>query len=49
MRIGGIMVIPVGGEEGQKMTRIIRIAENEFERSFHGDFAFVPMLKDKSR
>jgi protein-L-isoaspartate(D-aspartate) O-methyltransferase len=49
MKLGGLMVIPVGGEQGQKMTRIERLNEKEFNRSFHGDFAFVPMLKNKAR
>jgi protein-L-isoaspartate(D-aspartate) O-methyltransferase len=49
LKIGGLMVIPVGGEEGQKMIKIEKISENEFARSQHGDFAFVPLLKDKAR
>lgn len=49
LKIGGIMVIPVGGEEGQKMIKIEKIGENEYNKSQHGDFAFVPMLKNKAR
>lgn len=49
LKIGGLMVIPVGGDEGQKMIKIEKISENEFARSQHGDFAFVPLLKDKAR
>jgi len=49
MKIGGRMVIPVGGQQGQKMTLIERISEHEYNRSFHGDFAFVPLLKNKER
>jgi len=47
LKINGLMVIPVGGSEGQKMIKIKKIADNEFEKSEHGDFAFVPMLKNK--
>lgn len=49
LKIGGIMVIPLGGDEGQKMIRIEKFAENEYKKSQHGDFVFVPMLKNKSR
>ena len=47
LKINGLMVIPVGGSEGQKMIKIKKIADNEFEKSEHGDFAFVPLLKNK--
>ena len=43
LRIGGWMVVPVGGKAGQKMTVIRRVGENEFKKSEHGDFIFVPM------
>jgi protein-L-isoaspartate(D-aspartate) O-methyltransferase len=45
LKVGGIMVIPVGGRLSQKMVRIIRMGENDFERTEHGTFAFVPLLK----
>jgi protein-L-isoaspartate(D-aspartate) O-methyltransferase len=45
LKQGGVMVVPVGGEEGQVMVRIIRKGEDEFERTEHGYFAFVPLLK----
>jgi protein-L-isoaspartate(D-aspartate) O-methyltransferase len=47
LKIGGIMVIPVGDRDTQTMMRIIRKSENDFEQSEHGSFAFVPMLKGK--
>lgn len=43
--VGGIMVIPVGSASKQKMIRVMKLSENEFEISEHGDFAFVPFLK----
>ena len=43
LRVGGWMVAPVGGREGQKMTVIKRVSEREFKESEHGDFIFVPM------
>lgn len=46
LKVGGVMVIPVGGEEGQSMQRIVRTAEG-FRSEEHGAFSFVPMLTDK--
>ncbi len=43
--IGGVMVIPVGRNDVQIMTRIIRESESEFSQEEFGRFAFVPMLK----
>lgn len=45
LRVGGWMVVPVGGRSGQKMTIIKRTGEDSFEESLHGDFIFVPMQK----
>ncbi|MFC2115133.1 protein-L-isoaspartate(D-aspartate) O-methyltransferase [Bacteroidota bacterium] len=45
LKVGGILVVPVGGEPGQQMVRIVRKTEDEFERTEHGSFAFVPLLK----
>ena len=45
LKPGGIMVVPVGGKNGQVMIRIIRRGEDDFERTEHGYFAFVPLLK----
>lgn len=48
LAVGGIMVIPVGGSAGQKMIKIVKNSESEFNRTEHGNFAFVPLLKGKS-
>jgi protein-L-isoaspartate(D-aspartate) O-methyltransferase len=47
LKIGGSMVIPLGNET-QKMTYIIRISKNKYEKKILGDFKFVPMLKNKN-
>lgn len=47
LKIGGRMVVPVGGSAGQVMTLIERISEDEYKESEHGYFAFVPMLKGR--
>ena len=48
LKVGGIMVVPYGGSAGQKMIKIVKKEENKYERSEHGSFIFVPMLKGKS-
>jgi len=45
LRIGGRLVAPVGDNNIQEMTLVIRTSETEFEYSGHGSFVFVPMLK----
>jgi protein-L-isoaspartate(D-aspartate) O-methyltransferase len=45
LKVGGIMVIPLGSGEKQEMKRIIRLSENEFQEENFGDFSFVPMLE----
>ena len=46
LKIGGMMVIPVGGEV-QEMKRIIKKSETEYVEENWGDFRFVPFLKGK--
>ncbi|MCK5846492.1 MAG: protein-L-isoaspartate(D-aspartate) O-methyltransferase [Bacteroidales bacterium] len=49
LKIGGWMVVPIGGDDGQVMTKVTRIGEKEFNQETFGDFAFVPMLKNKAK
>jgi protein-L-isoaspartate(D-aspartate) O-methyltransferase len=44
LKTGGIMVVPEGGGNGQVMVRIVRTGDDEFERTEHGYFAFVPLI-----
>ena len=44
LAIGGILVIPVGGEI-QKMLRIKRLSETEFQEEALDSFRFVPFLE----
>jgi len=48
LKIGGIMVIPVG-EFIQKMKVVIKKEEDKFEIFDFGDFRFVPMLRNKAK
>lgn len=45
LKVGGMMVIPVGDEDQQQMLRIIRKTETSFKKQNFGDFSFVPFLK----
>lgn len=45
LKTGGILVVPVGSQHGQEMVRIVRKSPDDFERTEHGSFAFVPLLK----
>ncbi len=46
LKIGGVIVIPVGSLEVQTMKRITRKTETEFITENFGDFSFVPMLEN---
>ncbi|HKL08940.1 MAG TPA: protein-L-isoaspartate(D-aspartate) O-methyltransferase [Bacteroidales bacterium] len=47
LKVGGRMVVPVGGSGGQVMVSVDRLGEDEFKETKHGYFAFVPMVKGK--
>lgn len=44
LKIGGLMVIPVGDESSQKMMRITRISATEHAHETFENFRFVPLL-----
>ena len=44
LKVGGIMIIPVGDEKKQKMYSIIRKSVSEFERIPLDSFSFVPLV-----
>ena len=44
LKIGGLMVIPVGDENTQKMIRLTKVSEEEFLKEEYADFKFVPFL-----
>lgn len=47
LKVGGIMIIPVGVED-QEMIRVIRVSESKFSKKNMGAFKFVPMLENKN-
>ncbi|MEO5911589.1 MAG: protein-L-isoaspartate(D-aspartate) O-methyltransferase [Pelobium sp.] len=48
LKIGGILVIPVGDEKEQKMVTVIRVTENDFDKIVLDTFRFVPLLGDQA-
>ncbi|MFZ4862005.1 protein-L-isoaspartate(D-aspartate) O-methyltransferase [Sphingobacterium sp. Mn56C] len=48
LKLGGILVIPVGDEKSQKMVTILRVGDNDFERIELDTFRFVPLVGDKA-
>lgn len=48
LKVGGIMVIPVGTET-QTMKRITKISEEQYQEEAFGNFTFVPMLEAKMK
>ncbi len=49
LKPGGIMVAPVGNDEGQKMMRITKDAQGNIHEEELGDFSFVPMLTGRNK
>lgn len=48
LKPGGIMVAPVGDDNGQKMMRITKDKNGNITQEELGDFSFVPMLQGKN-
>jgi protein-L-isoaspartate(D-aspartate) O-methyltransferase len=48
LKIGGIIVIPVGNEKEQKMVTVLRVSENDFEKFVLDTFRFVPLLGEQA-
>ncbi len=48
LKIGGVLVVPVGEGDSQRMHRIVRSSENGIDQQVLEEFQFVPMLKGKS-
>ena len=48
LKIGGIMVAPIGDGNIQVMHLIEKISEKGTKITTHGEFSFVPMLNDKN-
>ncbi len=49
LKVGGILVIPIGEGEKQIMTKIVKHGEEDYSKEEFGDFSFVPMLKNTAK
>lgn len=49
LAIGGILVVPEGGQSGQKMIKMVRESKDNYKRTEHGYFSFVPLLRGKNQ
>lgn len=48
LKIGGILVIPVGDEKSQKMVTVLKTAGHDYERHVLDTFRFVPLVGDRA-
>lgn len=48
LRIGGIMIIPLGEGDNKTMLRIQKTSESTYTKTSHGTFSFVPFLQGVS-
>jgi protein-L-isoaspartate(D-aspartate) O-methyltransferase len=46
LNVGGRLVIPVGEGDVQQMMLIQRLSDSDYKETIHGEFKFVPMLKN---
>ncbi|MDG1841230.1 MAG: protein-L-isoaspartate(D-aspartate) O-methyltransferase [Crocinitomicaceae bacterium] len=49
LKVGGILVIPIGDGDSQTMKKITKVSENEYQEEDFGVFRFVPMLERKAK
>ncbi|MCK4920755.1 MAG: protein-L-isoaspartate(D-aspartate) O-methyltransferase [Bacteroidales bacterium] len=48
LKVGGILVVPLGERNSQKMIKIVKEDDEKYTRTEHGYFVFVPLLKGKA-
>jgi protein-L-isoaspartate(D-aspartate) O-methyltransferase len=44
LKINGLLVIPVGDLEFQKMSLVTRTSQDNYTEQYYGDFKFVPLI-----
>ena len=49
LKVGGIMVIPVDEGDSQRMKKIVKLSETNYQTEDLSLFKFVPLLKEKGR
>lgn len=45
LKVGGVMIIPVGDLDSQEMHKITKLSNTEYKEEVFGNFSFVPMLE----
>ncbi|WP_342648680.1 protein-L-isoaspartate(D-aspartate) O-methyltransferase [Mucilaginibacter sp. CSA2-8R] len=48
LKVGGMLVIPVGDEQEQKMVTILKVGDNDYEKVVLDTFRFVPLVGDQA-
>ena len=48
LKVGGVIVIPIGDGENQEMNILRKTSQSNFEKQVIGQFKFVPLLQNKS-
>jgi protein-L-isoaspartate(D-aspartate) O-methyltransferase len=48
LKIGGMLVIPVGNEKQQKMLTVLRVGEDDYEQIELDTFRFVPLVGEQA-
>lgn len=48
LKIGGILLIPLGEGETQEMVWLKKVSASNFDKKILGNFKFVPLLQNKS-
>lgn len=48
LKVGGIMLIPIGEGESQEMIWLKKMSETSFDKKALGSFKFVPLLQNKA-
>lgn len=47
LKVGGVLVIPVGDEKKQLMVKIRKVSHSQIESEYFENFSFVPLLGEK--
>jgi protein-L-isoaspartate(D-aspartate) O-methyltransferase len=47
LKINGVLVIPVGDDKTQRMLKITRVSETEYQQDEFDNFKFVPLIGEK--
>jgi protein-L-isoaspartate(D-aspartate) O-methyltransferase len=48
LKVGGILIIPLGEGDTQEMVWLKKVSETSFDKKVMGNFRFVPLLQNKA-